>query len=261
MLTGIIPSEFSGMTSLTHLAMMRTSFSSIPDSIFELTNLEHFILSESNIEGTISPKISNFEKLHDLQLCCNNLTGSIPPTISSLENLYRIVFDGNSLSGTIPPLRTMIGTEEINFANNNLSGSLSGNELPSSLRYLYLGGNQLTGTIQNLPDSMEFLDLSNNLFTGSVDFISNLTTIKKASIYNTSIDSTSIPTSLHSVLVEPCHLCKDVADGNFVFANELGPADRDDCEERINAINNDDFLRMLTIDECKNLSESCVVCK
>eukprot|EP00494_Astrolonche_serrata_P032985 UN33254 len=58
---------------------------------------------------------------------------------------------------------------KINLKSNNLSGSLIPTSFPSSLQYLYLPCNELTGSVPNdFPSSLRSLDLSGNKLTGSL---------------------------------------------------------------------------------------------
>ena len=75
--------------------------STIPDAIYELTQLRELKIVNSNLTGTISgTKISQLSKLEILDLSDNKLTGTIPATeiiCSSLSNLNIIKLRGNNL--------------------------------------------------------------------------------------------------------------------------------------------------------------------
>ena len=76
--------------------------STIPDAIYELTQLRELKIVNSNLTGTISGTkiISQLSKLEILDLSDNKLTGTIPATeiiCSSLSNLNIIKLRGNNL--------------------------------------------------------------------------------------------------------------------------------------------------------------------
>lgn len=125
-----------------------------------LTTLE---ISQSIINGTIPPTISNLTQLQSLDLSVNNLIGHIPAGFGSLKNLQSLSLSSNRLTGNIPA----------GFKNLTL------------LSYLDLSNNHLNGTVPAFIGNIKglrYLDLRNNKFHGvlpfSTAFVQNLNTFK-----------------------------------------------------------------------------------
>ena len=63
---------------------------SIPDTIYNLTRLEYFMVSKNKLSGPISPKISKLKSLQLLWLKENSFNGIIPSEIGSLMKLGKM---------------------------------------------------------------------------------------------------------------------------------------------------------------------------
>ena len=62
----------------------------LPDSLFELSDLTSLILFSNQLNGTISSAIENLDQLNELQLQRNEFTGTIPDGgFLSLEELSK----------------------------------------------------------------------------------------------------------------------------------------------------------------------------
>ena len=60
------------------------------------------VLEDTELEGLLSPFISNLTGLRRLVIIGNHLYGSIPPEFSSLRHLRKLRLVGNNLHGSIP---------------------------------------------------------------------------------------------------------------------------------------------------------------
>jgi len=195
-----------------------------------------------------------------LDFCVNKFEGSIPSYFGALTFLEALALGNNKFEGSIP---SELG-------------------LLTSLWLLELGGNVLTSTVPNEVAQLANLreiSLAKTDLTGTLPF-SNLTSFEKIYIYNSSMTTESIPTSL---LVEPCTLCDD--DGTFDYKETDNVTDLDDnkddymyeyslendCAEVVEQLSdrNSDFnwnkiyrseYPMLSVDECKDLKERCIDC-
>ena len=107
--------------------------------------------------------------------------GETTPRVTKLS-LPRYFDYGNQLTGTIPDLSDLSSLHWLILTGNQLSGSLTGTHFPTSLRRLSLGNNQLTGTIPDLSSlsSLTSLTLGVNQLSGS-------------------LTGTHFPTSLHDL--------------------------------------------------------------
>jgi Leucine-rich repeat (LRR) protein len=203
-LTGSIPAQIGGLTSLEYLdlsdawgADSNRITGAIPHELGSLVRLQELSLQQNLLSGSIPPEIGSLGSLTALVLAQNQLTGSIPPEIGSLVNLTALRLDYNGLSGTIPSaLGNLTKLAVLSLRQNQLTGSipaelgalvllqwlqldynqLSGPIPPqlgslAALTSLSLGHNQLTGVIPpelgNLA-SLDYLSLEYNQLSGSI---------------------------------------------------------------------------------------------
>jgi len=138
-LTGTIPSELGGLSSLQHLNLINNSLTgTIPSELGGLSSLTKLRLHNNDLTGTIPTELSELANLQILGLSANALTGTIPSQLGNLSSLTGLFLHQNELTGTIPP--------EL--------GNLT------SLRNLWLKDNRLTGGI---PPSVEALSANKQL--------------------------------------------------------------------------------------------------
>ena len=105
-------------------------------------------LGQFGLSGEIPPDIGDLTGLRVLNLSRNDLTGEIPPEIGQLSTLEALVLSRNQLTGEIPPeIGQLSNLENLGLYQNRLTGEIPAwlDDLP--LRYLSLGGNQLTGCL------------------------------------------------------------------------------------------------------------------
>jgi hypothetical protein len=166
-LTGTLPPELGYLPFLTQLSISPGAVSGpIPRSLGRLRNLNLFSCSQNLLTGSIPQSLAGLQKLQVLQLSNNKLAGAIPSGIGSWPSLEFLVLSDNRLTGTIPM-----------FSSSNNSTSTAPR---AALNHLDLRNNELTGELMsdNLPSSLEFLSLTNNQFTGSIAAVGNLTKLK-----------------------------------------------------------------------------------
>mmetsp|Transcript_16074 Transcript_16074/g.24004 ORF Transcript_16074/g.24004 Transcript_16074/m.24004 type:complete len:2620 (-) Transcript_16074:183-8042(-) len=125
----------------------------IPDELFSLDGLKHLYISDANISGPLSSKLSNLSELKELYCHGNDLTGEIPDTIGELVNLEVLVLSENMFVGPLPESISNLSKLESLFIDSfsRRSAGLSG-PLPTfagmpRLRQLYLNENSFTGPI------------------------------------------------------------------------------------------------------------------
>mmetsp|Transcript_18532 Transcript_18532/g.18755 ORF Transcript_18532/g.18755 Transcript_18532/m.18755 type:complete len:168 (-) Transcript_18532:357-860(-) len=128
--------------------------------------------------------------------------------------------------------------------------------------------NNMTGSIPTeigLLPSLNTLWLNDNSISGNFPSNAlNITQFESISVFNTSIDLESIPSSFSSVIVEPCVFCDGGSFDYIESVDENGISLADECLESINDANK--FGRrvpwmMLTIDACNLQTEKCAVCR
>ena len=159
---------------------------SIPESLGNLTHLEHLVLVVNQLSGSIPKSLGNLPHLEELRLVAAQLSGAIPPELGNLTYLEWLALSQNQLSGSVPPeLGNLTYLEHLDLSRNQLSGSIPdslGNV--TNLNFLSLEGNQLSGSIPEWIGNqkrLELLHLRGNLLTGFVPLtfqnLTNLTTL------------------------------------------------------------------------------------
>lgn len=157
-------------------------------------------LSNAGISGNIPSWIG---KVQYLNLSHNQLQGRIPVISDTSGFFYQVAYlRSNQLSGPLPQLAANVA--ELDLSNNSFSGGLSdflcNNSIDAyQLKFLHLGGNQLTG---ELPDcwkkwsSLVYLNLGNNTLHGRIpDSIGFLAGLRSLNLYKNQI-SGEIPLSM-----------------------------------------------------------------
>lgn len=130
----------------------------IPDEIFYLSTLQTISMRNNRLSGTI-PSSINLRQLPYIQhflLSNNSLTGTIPslvasPTATTTSYLTTFELDTNYMYGTIPDwlftnYNVSVSLKRLSLHSNVISGTIpSSISTNSSLQYLYLHNNQLSG--------------------------------------------------------------------------------------------------------------------
>ena len=201
-LTGTIPTELSGLTSLVELDLGDNRLTGlIPSELSSLTNLEILSLTRNQLTGTIPPELSGLTGLETLALGGNRLTGPVPTWLDSLTNLQGLYLWGNQLTGPIPSeLGSLINLEILELGGNQLTGPVPP-QLASltNLQRLSLYDNQLSGPVPIWLGSLtnlEWLRISRNQLTGQIPSqLASLTNLQRLSLYDNQVTGT-IPTWL-----------------------------------------------------------------
>ena len=173
-LTGRIPAELGGLTSLGSLGLGNNQLTGpIPAELGGLSNLEQLFLGDNRLIGTIPSELGGLSNLTYLDLFRNQLTGAVPSELSSLSNLEGLHLSDNQLTGAIPSgLGGLSNLEGLFLDSNQLTGAIP-SELGdlSNLMDLFLAGNQLTGTIPSelaALSNLEQLFLGDNQLSGAI---------------------------------------------------------------------------------------------
>lgn len=157
-LAGTVPYSLSNCSKLTVLDLSQNKLSgSIPNSLGDLTLLKTLNLMENNLSSDQSSQeisfltsLTNCRNLKELSLSFNPLNGMLPVSVGNLStSLEKILASNCKIKGGIP----------------NEIGNLS------SLIFLYLYGNSLTGPIPVTLGSLGRLQqfsLANNRLKGSI---------------------------------------------------------------------------------------------
>eukprot|EP00977_Amphora_coffeiformis_P002086 scaffold400_cov185-Amphora_coffeaeformis.AAC.2 len=213
-LTGSLPSEIAGLVYLKSLNIdkNRALKGAIPETLFDLSNLEFLWLVKNDLSGTVQSNVGQMGRLTYLNVNGNSLSGSIPTEVGQLSLLVGLDLSSNALNGTIPQEVTdLTNLRLLSLSNNELSGSLpqewstmpillyvflQNNGLSkmipesmlalNSLSMLRLDSNSLSGGIPDIfskNHALFHLQLGSNLLNGTIpDSIGDLTDLGKSSI-------------------------------------------------------------------------------
>ena len=154
---GSLPADIGNLKNLTFLLIDKSQFigrveplkGTLPESLWDLENLDNIFLRSVATDGTLSPKIANLKKVTSINIISCGLTGEIPNEVYTLTQLKSFEVYNNSLTGKIAP--------EI--------GNLT------ALEYFWVNDNQLSGTLPATMGKMlklKSLQVQNNQFTGAI---------------------------------------------------------------------------------------------
>ncbi|KAH7845831.1 hypothetical protein Vadar_006561 [Vaccinium darrowii] len=117
------PDTLTRLDQLRVLSLRNNSLTGpIPD-LAQLVNLKSLLLDQNSFSGDFPPSILSLHRLLILDLSHNNFSGSIPTKITVLDRLNYLKLDSNRFNGTIPPLNQSSLTF-LNVSNNNLTGAI-----------------------------------------------------------------------------------------------------------------------------------------
>ncbi|KAK9936653.1 hypothetical protein M0R45_013482 [Rubus argutus] len=167
-LTGNLPMTFAGLRNLTDFRINDNNFNgTIPDFIQNWKQLKRLEMHGSGLQGPIPSNISLLSNLAELRI--SDITGPEQgfPMLKNMTGLVRLVLRNCNISGEIPPyIWTLQDMEMLDVSFNKLVGGITGTFNLERLKFLFLTGNSLTGSV---PDSIfkdgSNVDLSYNNFT------------------------------------------------------------------------------------------------
>ncbi|PWA44551.1 protein kinase-like domain-containing protein [Artemisia annua] len=183
-LYGSIPHSIFNLSLLLNFSLPDNHLTdSLPSEIGnQLPNLKRLQLRDNELTGILPPSLSNCSKLGYFEMSTNNFSGK-PMTIdfSKLRDIEIIKLHDNNFHGRgeaddmrfIDSLKNCTKLVDLALDNCNLIGVLpmSIGNLSNQLSSLYLGGNQLFGSLPSSISSLvglTTLSLENNRFKGRI---------------------------------------------------------------------------------------------
>ncbi|KAI4371787.1 hypothetical protein MLD38_010096 [Melastoma candidum] len=225
--SGPIPPELGKLTNLQTLMLSSNQLTgNVPATFSSFVNMTDFRINDNNMNGTIPQFIQNWKKLQRLELHASGLQGPIPSQISLLNQLdilrisnlkgsrqpfpivqnmtvlTKLVLRSCNLYGEIPSyVWTMLTLDMLDLSYNELWGRVPSTLNLKAVRFIYLTGNQLSGSI---PDTLlkggSTVDLSYNNFTWQSP---NSATCQQNMNLNLNLYRSSSPEN-HSSTTLPC---------------------------------------------------------
>nr|GMC71670.1 LRR receptor-like serine/threonine-protein kinase FLS2 [Ipomoea batatas] len=143
--------------------------------------------SKNKLSGGIPNLSSTFPNLGILKLSYNLFTGEVPSYLGNLKQLKLLDLSNNSLIGEIPKEMLIYChiLQYLKLSNNKLEGGIIQEfAYSTSLWYLYLDGNNFTGTISDSLSniSLRSLDISSNNLSGKIpSWMGHMTSLQQLS--------------------------------------------------------------------------------
>jgi Leucine-rich repeat (LRR) protein len=192
-LNGTIPKGIGSLRFLNKLVLSSNRLTSLPDEVFNATNLFTLQLEDNALQGTLSPNIGNLRHLREFTILNNKFTSKIPATLGNCSSLDTLDMSYNRFTGPLPnSMGQLLNLTTLTINDNKITGTLPasiGNleKLVSILLY----DNDIFGPIPsswgNL-DRLQLLDFIGNLLTGTIpSSFANLVKMKQIYIERTSL--------------------------------------------------------------------------
>ena len=184
-----LPDSIENLTNLQSLDLSFTPISALPDSVTRLTSLQKLSLSSANI-STLPESIGNLTNLRWLYLGGTNIS-ALPESIGNLTNLQSLYLSGTNISALPDSIGNLTNLQSLPLYRTSISA------LPDSIRNLTnLPELDLSGTnINVLPDfignltNLKSLSLSESLISALPDSIGNLTSLQWLSLSESPISA------------------------------------------------------------------------
>nr|XP_027101287.1 receptor-like protein 9a [Coffea arabica] len=161
-LSGSLSFKELKLESLKVLNLEYTNFNKLSD-VEALTSLKALSLYDIGInDSSVLQGICSLKNLHELDLSRNNFYGPVPMCFRNLTSLRLLDLSNNILSGNIP---AALITPLVHLEYLSLSGNLFGD-----LEFLDLSKNQLIGPLPACSEltSLKFIHLHHNMISGPI---------------------------------------------------------------------------------------------
>lgn len=177
LLSGSVPQTMQRLSLCSYLNLSMNSFvGGVPEWIGEMNSLETLDFSVNKFSGLVPDSVGNLELLKVLNFSANNLTGSLPASMGNNVNLLAIDFSQNLMTGDLPGWILKSGLNQVSLSENKLGANVT-NPISTSagitlqkIQVLDLSHNLFSGAISDIGvlSSLQFLNLSRNSLSGHI---------------------------------------------------------------------------------------------
>mmetsp|Transcript_21292 Transcript_21292/g.50361 ORF Transcript_21292/g.50361 Transcript_21292/m.50361 type:complete len:574 (-) Transcript_21292:1436-3157(-) len=151
----------------------------IPEGLYDATNLKQVYLFKNDLGGTISRKIGQLDSITHFHLSHNKLTGTIPEEVKSdnsgIRPLQYFNLYSNQLTGTLPQNMRLREVIYFDVGRNQLTGRLPDDlgEKFVAARHLHFDHNDFRGTLPASYNTvgngrLESFSIEHNRLTGTL---------------------------------------------------------------------------------------------
>jgi len=193
-------SYLGDLTKLVEVFISNTGYSSIPESIGNLKNLEILNIPRNSIDS-LPKSIGKLKKLRELIMYYNNLT-SLPDEIGNLKNLEILDFRLNNINDIPETIGNLVNLRELSGGFNNITTIPTSIGNLTNLEELSFDNNKIVEipkSIGNLINVTKLLFESNNIEV-LPDVFGNMKNLDWIDFSYNKI--TSIPPSLESLKID-----------------------------------------------------------
>ncbi|CDP16558.1 unnamed protein product [Coffea canephora] len=235
-LAGIIPASIFNSSAITSISVTDNYFhGNLPINMgLTLPNLKLLAAAENNFSGNFPTSITNASGLEILDLSQNKVAGQVPANLGDLTNLQllnlAVNFFGNNSTGDLDFIASVTNCSNLRILSlsyNNFGGNIPRvvANLSNQLTALYLGGNQLSGTI---PEGfghlvkLYILALEENSLSGLIprDF-GKLQNLQLLSLHYNELSGQIISTLCNATALYYLELSFNQFEGDNIFDNVL----------------------------------------
>ena len=216
----------------------------------QLPRLQIIDLSSNQLNGTLPPSLGNASALVVLSVFNNSLSGPIPteyvgrqlgklkvlntgsnqlygtvPAIQGLSQLKQLSLGSNTLHGALPSMGTMQQLEVLDLHDNGFQGGIPQSLYNhSTLRYLLLHQNALSGSVALLPPGLIMVLLHDNRFSGQLPSFSSQHELAWLTVFNNQFGGAlTLPTNarLHLLFAQSNRLSCNIVAPNTSGTNPI----------------------------------------
>jgi len=174
--SGTVPNSLGQNAGMSFLDLKDNAELSgtLPASFGSMTQMAQFQASSTKIGGTLPPELAAWTSISTFHVQLSQIGGTLPPEYSAWTQATLFVAFGTAISGSLPAeWGAMTSMYAFNLENCAIEGQLPAElvQSPPSLAYLFLSGNNITGTLP--PEygqwsTMLLFGVANNQISGTL---------------------------------------------------------------------------------------------